>query len=168
MLSCNAPVPGRVSRLADRMHPDLVGFESVRERHTLLVKRLGEVGPGGVDPVADRARRALSGLPPIRAKVDGIDLFEEPPMGPAPVVYLAVESPGIFEAHDRLVAEFGAVEGLEGEDYTPHVTLARGGDLAAARRLCERELDPVTWTVEELHLFDAAYAETVRRISLPV
>lgn len=166
MFSCNAPVPGRVSRIADRLHPELVGFDRVRERHALLVKRLGEA-EGGLDHLAGRVRRALSGLAPVRVRVDGIGVFEDPPRGSGPVVYLAVESPGIVAAHERLVGEFGAVEGLEGEGFVPHVTLARGGDPDAARRLREREIDPVTWTVEELHLFDAGHDEVARRISLP-
>ncbi|PSQ16114.1 phosphoesterase [Halobacteriales archaeon QS_8_69_26] len=166
MFSCNAPVPGRVSRIADDLYPLLVGFERVRERHSLLVKRLGDAD-GGADHLVGRVRRALSGLPPVRVRTGGIGVFEDPPVGTGPVVYLAVESPGIVTAHERLVEEFGAVEGLEGEGYVPHVTLARGGDPAAVRRLRERDPDPVTWTVEELHVFDAAHEEVAARISLP-
>jgi 2'-5' RNA ligase len=83
------------------------------------------------------------------------------------VIYLTVESPGLLALHDRLVDRFGAIEGLEGDDYTPHVTLGRGevddatlADLAAA-------VDPVTWTVSELVVYDARHHETVSRLSLP-
>jgi len=48
-----------------------------------------------------------------------------------------------------------------------HVTLARGGNLDAARRLAEREIDPIEWTISELEFWDASRAEVVRSVSLP-
>jgi 2'-5' RNA ligase len=86
------------------------------------------------------------------------------------VVYLAVESPGLRQVHDRVLDDFSAVEEFQGDDYVPHVTLARGGGVAAeqtARRLAEREIEPVTWTVERLGLWDAKYEEEVATFSLP-
>jgi len=162
--SLNAPVPGRVRRLASDLAPDLSGFERLRRRHSLVCKRLG----GGDPPrLADRARRALAGAPAAEARVTGVDAFADPPTGSGPVVYLAVESPGLHRLHATLCGAFDPVEGLEGDDYVPHVTLARGGDREAARRLADRDIDPVTWTVSELHLWDARDRETVRRFPLP-
>ena len=39
VFSLNVPVPGKVRRVAGDLHPELVGFDRVRERHTLLAKR---------------------------------------------------------------------------------------------------------------------------------
>lgn len=157
-------MPGRVARIASQLRPELAAFESVRERPGLLLKRLGT---GGIDQKAQRVRRVLSGTPPIRARVTDFDTFDDPPRGAAPVLYLHVESPGVREVHATLVEEFGAVEGLEGEGYTPHFTLARGGAEDVAERLVDRDIDPVEWTITELEIYDATHKEPARRISLP-
>ena len=112
--SLNVPVPGRVSALASELRPALTPFERVREWHTLVVKRLGDAEPTGLD---ERVRRALSGAPAFEARVAGIGAFREPAAGPGPVVYLAVESPGLVEVHRQLCGVFGTVSGIEGDDY---------------------------------------------------
>ncbi|MFB6159938.1 MAG: 2'-5' RNA ligase family protein [Haloferacaceae archaeon] len=161
MDSLNVPVPGRVRRVAADLHPELVAFDFIRERHGLLCKRF-ERTP---DKVA--LRDALAGTPAFEAAVTGIDYFTDPPHGSAPVVYLTVESPGLVRLHERLAERFDAVPGLEGEGYDPHVTLARGGDEADAARLAEREIDRVSWTVSRLERFDAEYREAIGTVSLP-
>lgn len=166
MYGLNAPVPGSVSRIASALHPELAGFDNIRERHSLLVKRL--VDDNSVPRLQQRAREALAGAPPFEARVERLGLFEEPPSGSAPVIYLAVESPGLRRIHERLAEEFEPVEGLEGDSYTPHVTLARGGDWETAQRLDGREIDPVTWTVSTLDFWDPTYNVTVGNFSLPV
>jgi len=165
--SLNVPVPGDVERLAEDLRPELLGFETVRERHTLVCKRLGDAPPGGVPRLREQVRTALAGAPAFEARIAGIDYFVDPPLGEGPVAYLAVESPGLRRVHDRLLPEFSAVEAFEGDDYAPHVTLARGGDAAAARRLAERDIEPVTWTVDELVVWDAKYEESVATFPLP-
>lgn len=165
MYSVNAPVPGRVSELAARLYPDLHAFERVRETHSLLVKRLGDASD--VNALQRRTHRALAGTPAVEAAVTGIDYFADPPVGPAPVVYLAVESPGLEAIHADLVDVFEPVPELEGDDYVPHVTLARGGEEEAARRLTAREIDPITFTVTELEFFDGRHRLPVSRVSLP-
>lgn len=165
MYSVNVPVPGRVRQLADRLYPDLVGFETVREDHSCLLKRLGEADH--VAQLQHRAHRALEGAPAVEAEITGIDYFADPPLGSAPVVYLAVESPGLEEIHAELTEAFEVVEELEGADYVPHVTLARGGDVETAKRLADREIDPVRWTVSELEFWDGTYKLPVSRVSLP-
>ncbi|UPV75595.1 2'-5' RNA ligase family protein [Halorussus limi] len=170
MYSLNVPVPGEVERLAEDLRPALLDFDTIRERHTLLCKRLGDAPPGGVARLREQVRTALAGAPAFEARVTGIDCFEHPPLGEGPVVYLAVESPGLRRVHDRLLDEFSAVEEFEGDDYVPHVTLARGGGVAseqAARRLAERDVESVTWTVNRLALWDATYEEEVAAFSLP-
>ncbi|WP_135535050.1 2'-5' RNA ligase family protein [Halostella pelagica] len=165
MFSINAPVPGRVARIASDLHPSLVGFDRIREHHSLLVKRFGD--PDHVASLQHEARRAMGDAPAFEVAVTGVDYFSDPPEGSAPVVYLTVESPGLRQIHDRLVERFGAVDMLEGDDYTPHVTLARDGSEADARRLAEREIEPVTWTVSELQFWDGTYGESVSTVSLP-
>lgn len=164
MYSLNAPVPGRVRRLVDELQPALVPFDRRRERPAIVVKRLGD---GRADAIADRLRVAMTGTPAVEARITGIDYFETPTNGPGPVVFLDVESPGLHRIHRTLVDEFGAVDGLEGPDYHPHLTLARGGDRDAARRLADREVDTVTWTVSALQFWDAQFDEVIRRVSLP-
>lgn len=165
MYSVTVPVPGRVRRLAADLYPALVGFDSVREDHTLLLKRLGDTA--NVDLLQQRTHRALEGTPAVEARIAGIDYFEEPPLGTAPVVYLAVESPGLESIHRTLTEHFEPVEGLEGPDYVPHVTLARGGDLDAASRLAEQDVEPIAWTVSELEFYDGTYGYPISRVSLP-
>ncbi|WIV68556.1 2'-5' RNA ligase family protein [Natrialbaceae archaeon AArc-T1-2] len=165
MYSVNVPVPGRVRELAADLYPSLSRFDAVREDHSLLLKRLGDADH--VTQLQHRAHRALEGAPAVEARVTGIDYFAEPPLGDAPVVYLAVESPGLESIHDDLVDTFGAVDGLEAGDYVPHVTLARGGNLEVAREVADREIEPIDWTVSELEFWDGTYKLPVSRVSLP-
>ena len=169
MLSLNVPLPGAVLALVERLRPTLGGFETVRERPTLVAKRLGRPGPDEAAALESEVRLALAGAPAFEVRVAGVGSFVEPPAGPAPVVYLAVESPGLSDLHRRLVEAFGAVEGLEGDDYVPHVTLARGGDvdLEAALAALEVAASPVTWTATSLDLWDARHGERAGRVSLP-
>jgi 2'-5' RNA ligase len=158
--SCNAPVPREIARLARGLAAEC--FEATpRDRHSLLLKRLGEGDPGAL---AGDVRSALSGTPPFEARVTGVECFRDPPVGRGPVAYLAVESPAIEAIHRKLCAAFDPIDELEGEAYVPHVTIARGGD---AGRLAGREIDPITWTVESLSVWSAAYDALVERISLP-
>ncbi|SEH17032.1 2'-5' RNA ligase superfamily protein [Natronorubrum sediminis] len=165
MYSVNVPVPGRVRTIANELYPDLVGFEHVREEHSCLLKRLGEADH--VAQLQHRAHRALEGTPAVEARITGIEYFAEPPLGSAPVVYFAVESPGLESIHANLAETFDPVDDLEGDDYVPHVTLARGGDLETAKRLAGREIEPIRWTVSELEFWDGTYKLPVSRISLP-
>lgn len=159
MYSLNAPVPAPVARLASGLATDLRDAD-VRTRHTLVVKRLGD---GDRSTVATRVRHGLTGASTCTARVASLDCFDQP-TGRAPVVYLAVESPGLVEIHERLCEHFQPVTGFEGEDYDPHVTIARGGD---ARRLLDTEIEPIRWTVDRLEIWDSAARETVERVALP-
>lgn len=164
MYSLNARVPPVVSRLASDLHPRLTPFDRLRSRHTLVAKRFET---DRFARLRERLRGTLRGTPAFEARITGIDYFETPPRGSSPVVYLAVESPGLRELHETLVAEFGAIDELEGEEYVPHVTLARGGSVADAERLVEAGVEPVTWTVSQVQVWDAQHREAAARISLP-
>jgi hypothetical protein len=178
--SVNVPVPGRVSGLAAEVAADLTarqdgtdlgpsgpgpgaGGVRVRDDRTLVAKRLPD---GDAHRVEARAREALAGTSPFEVRVDRVDWFAEPTAGPGPVVYLAVESPGLWELHDRLCQVFEPVTRLEGADYTPHVTVARGGSLDAAKRLLG-PVESLEWTVTELQFWDATQKLVAGRVSLP-
>lgn len=167
MFSLNVPLPGGVRQRIEALRPDLAGFETVREEPTLVAKRFGRLDAGEFDRIRSEVRLTLAGTPAFEARVDGFAMFEEPASGPAPVLYLVVESPGLEHLHEQLVATFGAVHGIEGEDYVPHVTVARGGDPMAIDHLGDRAIEPVTWTVSELWFWDARHDERAGRISLP-
>ncbi len=165
MYSLNVPVPGRVKRLAAELHPRLAGFERVRERHSLVCKRFES---GEANRLYKRVRRALAGAPAVEAHAATIEWFEEPVRGPGPVIYLAVESPGLLSIHERLVEAFGAIPALEGPDYVPHVTLARGGSMERARELRALDIDPIEWTITELVFYDPIHNERISTLSLPL
>jgi 2'-5' RNA ligase len=164
MYSLNVPVPPAVSRLAHDLAPRLAEFARVRDRHSLVVKRFETER---FARLREQLRTALRGTPAFEARVTGIEQFVDPPVGSAPVVYLAVESPGLLALHGRLVDEFGAVAGLEGDDYVPHVTLARGGGAAAAEGLTAVDVEPTAWTVSEVVVWDGRHREAAARIGLP-
>jgi len=163
----NLRVPPEVERLAAELHPKLTAFESIRQRHTLVVKRIENdewrSGPGGV---RERLRRILDETRPFPVRVTGIDFFADPPTGRAPVVYLTVESEGIQQLHRRLCQEFPVVEGYEAEGYTPHITLARGGSIEDAERLTEVVFEPIEWTAKRAFTWDREQREAVDRFRL--
>jgi 2'-5' RNA ligase len=165
-LSCNVPVPPAVEAVTEDLLGHLTALERRREDHTLVCKRLGEGDPRRA---RERLRTALGDAGPVRARIDGVGVFERPPAGPAPVVYLAVDSPGLVALHERLCGTVPPVEGIEGPDYVPHVTLARGGTLSPRERDRLRSLSPtaVEWTVDRLTVYDATYERVVTDLSLP-
>jgi 2'-5' RNA ligase len=169
VFSLNVSVPGAVRRVALDLHPRLTPFDSVRDRHTLLAKRFDttlDADAESLPRLRERLRDVLRPVAPFEARTDGIDYFERPTRGEGPVVYLGVESEGLHDLHRRLCAEFGTVEGMEGPDFTPHVTLARGGRVEDAEALSRRSVDTTRWTVREVRIWDARYRETAARISL--
>lgn len=159
MYSLNAPVPATVARLASGLAADLRDAD-IRTRHTLLVKRFGDHPRRGV---AQGARSVLAGCPGFEARVIGVGCFENPPDNRGPVAYLMVKSPDLTEIHRRLCEVFEPVPGLEGEEYVPHITVARRGD---APRLEGSEIDSISWTIDRLDLWDADEREVVESIAL--
>ncbi len=170
MYSLNVPVPASVARLA----ADLAGETPTararrRGSHTLVAKRLdAPSGPDAAHRLEARLRDALAGTPPFEARVDWLDTFTDPPAGPAPVLYLRVTSPGLLALHERLCDRFEPVDGLEGDAYVPHVTVARGGSADVAADLAGREVDPIGWTVDGLDFYDAERELPVTSFGLAV
>jgi len=165
--SLNVPVPAEVARLARDLARRLPAARA-RERgdHTLVCKRLG-TDDAGYHRVEARAREAVAGTIPFAVRVTGIDRFADAVTGSSPVVYLAVESPGLERLHGHLCERFDPVPDLEGEEYTPHVTVARGGSPERARELCGTGVEPVEWTVTALEFRDAERGQSVSIVSLP-
>lgn len=194
MFSLNVPLPPAVDRLAGDLHPKLTGFDRVRDRHTLVCKRFGvedvrseesEGGDGGeedgrgenrdspprqeaVDRLRERLRRPLAGTDPFEVAVTGVDVFDAPRSGSRPVVYLAVESDELIRLHRRLCAAFGAIDGIEGDEYVPHITLARGGnpEPGVVADLVTAEFDPIRWRVHALDVWDPEYREAAATVEL--
>lgn len=168
MYSLNVPVPSSVGRLATDLAHELPAARArTREDRTLVCKRLGAPDGPAADRLAPRIREAISGTPPFEAATAGVDCFENPPTGSGPVVYLAIESPELHALHERLCEAFEPIEGLEGDEYTPHVTIARGGDPEMAARLIDRDVDRVTFAVTELVLWDGERSLATTRFPLP-
>ena len=168
MYSLNVPVPSEVSALATDLAGELPRARARRRgEHTLVVKRLPATDRTTYQRRAARVREELSGAPAFEVRVSGIEYFPEASSGPSPVVYLAVESPGIERLHRQLASVFDPVDGLEGEAYVPHVTIARGGTDRGARQLAGREIDPIEWTVSEVAFWDADRNQTAGSVSLP-
>lgn len=194
MFSLNVPLPPAVERVAADLHPKLTGFDRLRERQTLVCKRFGvedvrseenegagrEGGDGrrgdrdvpprqeAVDRLRERLRRPLAGTDPFEVAVTGVDTFDAPRSGSRPVVYLTVESDELIRLHRRLCATFGAIEGIEGDGYVPHITLARGGnpEPGAVAGLVAAEVDPVRWRVHALDVWDPEYREVAASVGL--
>ena len=191
MFSLNVPLPPAVERLAADLHPKLSGFDRVRDRHTLVCKRFGVADVqsgeregserGGRDEEGDvppreealgrlreRLRGPLAGADPFEVAATGVGVFDAPRSGSRPVVYLAVESDGLVRVHSRLCAAFGTVEGIEGDDYVPHITLARGGnpEPGVVADLVDAEFEPIRWRVHALDVWDPEYHEVAASVDL--
>ena len=184
MFSLNVPLPPGVDRLAADLHPKLSGFDRVRARHTLVCKRFGveDVREGeddradqgdapreeALDRLRERLRRPLAGVDPFEVAVTGVGVFDAPRSGSRPVVYLAVESDELIRVHRRLCDAFGAVEGIEGDEYVPHITLARGGNPkpGVVAGLVDAEFAPVRWRVHALDVWDPEFREVAASVDL--
>lgn len=184
MFSVNVPLPPAIGRVADDLHPKLAGFDRIRERHTLVCKRIGADdvvdpdGENGHNPDRSRAldrlqrilRPILADIDPFGVAITGIGTFGAPTAGPGPVVHLTVESDPLVRLHHRLCTAFDPVEGLEGDAYVPHVTLARGRESVDDDRMEEGvvdlNIDPIVWRVDGIDLYDTAVREVAERVDL--
>jgi hypothetical protein len=185
VFSLNVPLPPAVERLATDLHPKLSGFDRMRERRTLVCKRFGvadvrsEENEGAEPPDApnrtdaldrlrERLRPALAATDPLEVAVTGVDVFDALRSGSRPVVYLAVESDGLVRVHRRLCDAFGAVEGIEGDEYVPHITLARGGnpEPGVVADLVDADFDPIRWRVHALDVWDPEFREVAASVEL--
>nr|WP_305794480.1 2'-5' RNA ligase family protein [Halomarina rubra] len=158
----NARVPRSVRTVVEALQRDLPDGCRPRDRLTLVVKRVGEDETDHRE-LAERARTALAGEPACNARLGRLGAFDA---DGTPVVHLRVESPGLRALHHRLCRAFDPVPAIEGEAYVPHVTLGRGGDWSAVEALCERDVEPVEWTVSDLLLWSNRWREPVASLAL--
>jgi len=99
VFSLNVPVPGAVARLAADLHPQLVGFDSRREQHTLVVKRFDESTLRASQPDVQLATlqqqlpQELAGTPAFEAAIEEVDFFADPARGEGPVVIWRLRVP---------------------------------------------------------------------------
>ena len=94
----------------------------------------------------------LESVEPFGIEIENLERFDVAEKGSSPVLYLEVKSPEVKALHETLVDVFGSVEGVEGENYIPHITIARGGsgDYTEFSGLsCD-----TGWTVEMLEFWD--------------
>lgn len=164
MASLNVPVPGAVRGEIEALRPRLADFETVRETPTFVLKRFD--GDRSAHAIESDVRLAVADTGPFEVRLAGLETFEDPVAGPGPVLYLAIEGQRLRRLHRRLVDRFGAVDGLEGEEYVPHITVARGGDVDGLAELTEVSVEPIAWTVAELWLWDPRHEERLGRIDL--
>ncbi|MFB6222736.1 MAG: 2'-5' RNA ligase family protein [Haloarcula sp.] len=168
MYSINVPLPSAVTSLATEIATELpLAQRRGRGEHSLVAKRLGSGDHAAYARLEAQGREALRGQPAFEAEISGVEQFETAVTGPSPVVYLAVTSPELVDLHERLCEQFDPIDEMEGDDYVPHVTVARGGDPDAAARLVERDIEPIQWTVDELSFYDADRNQPVSKVSLP-
>lgn len=168
MYSLNVPVPTEVARLAGKLARELPAARTrSRGTHTLGVKRLDHEQDRSYARLETQVRELLAGQHPFEAQISGIDIFCDPPIGTAPVVYLTVESEELRALHDKLIDTFEPIDQIDGDGYDPHVTIARGGSPERARQMTERSIDPISWEVTELLFWDAERKQAASRLSLP-
>lgn len=168
MYSLNVPVPGAVSAFAWEIRSALTEFERLRDELTLVVKRL-EARSAGEFAAEERViRQELSGVAPFEIEITGLDMFDDPPAGPGPVLYLAVESPGVIALHEQLTTQFGALGNIEGASYVPHITIARGAtESDNVDSILENYTYSYRWTVERLVFWDARREMPAGEVPLP-
>lgn len=167
MYSLNTESPEEVTAIVDQFDDLLSSFERIRDDRTVLIKRFHRKSPRALEKLADDLGRRLAYWAPIQARIEGFDVFVDPPAGRGPVVYLTVRSPGLIELHRELADAYGTViDSIEGEHYVPHITLARGGERTDIRPLTKASVEPVDWSIDELTLWDGRYSQPVRRYEL--
>ena len=118
-------MPQNVVRLVGEVTPRLKGWEEVCEEPTLVIKRFERKDLDG--HMESEIKFLLENVEPFNVKIGNLKKFDVAVRGSSPVLYLEIKSPGMKALHETLVSAFGCVKGIEGENYIPHITLARGG-----------------------------------------
>jgi len=124
--------------------------------------------PDALDALREDLHPLLAGTDPFPVAVIGIDIFDAPASGSAPVLYLVIESDALVRVHRRLCAAYGAIAGIEGDDFVPHITVARGGnpEPGVVADLVGAEFEPIRWRVHALDLYDPEFREVAATIDL--
>jgi 2''-5'' RNA ligase len=173
--SLNVPLPGAIY---DRLHgllPHLSECSQRRRDPTLVCKRIptaGQADPPGVShlrtelaPAVAAAGAVLTDGCPVTIR--GVDTFDAPPGGAAPVLYLGVDSPALQRLHAALCGHLEPVAGLEATAYVPHVTVARGCPPSSIDGAVTAGVEPLSFHVDALELYDSRHRAAVTRFALP-
>ena len=166
--SLNVAIPGEIHALTERLRPQLLTCDTIRDTKTLVVKRFPATDRDELTRAQKKTRDALRGTDPFRIRVTGVEQFEIPASGDGPVLFLAIDSPALEAIHDRLVTVFDAAPGIEGEDYRPHITIARGGDPEVVEDILQTEIEPLSVAVNRLIYWDAQRNLPTGELRLPV
>lgn len=167
MYSLNIRVPGQIAKRASDIARELPeAYARPRGQHTLGVKRLVD-DEASYSRLEAKTRELLTGQPAFECRITSLEYFADAPTGSSPVVYFAVESPELVRLHRKLATVFEPLDQIEGEGYSPHVTIARGGSFERAEEVTARDCEPVTWTVDELIFWDSKHGQSVSSVSLP-
>ena len=150
MWSLNVSIPQNIVRAIEEVALGVRGWEEICEEPTLVIKRFEKRDLDG--HVKSEIRFLLESVEPFGIEIENLERFDVAEKGSSPVLYLEVKSPEVKALHETLVDVFGSVEGVEGENYIPHITIARGGsgDYTVFSGLsCD-----TGWTVEMLEFWD--------------
>ena len=124
MWSLNAMIPRKIAEMIHSFGPELNGWEEINTDHTLVIKRFQETNLR--EGFESEMRLLLEKTDAFEIRIKGMDIFSSVPKGSSPVLYIEIESKDLRKIHGELIDVFGVVEGLEGKDYIPHITFARG------------------------------------------
>ncbi len=161
MWSLNAMIPRKITEMIHSFGPELNGWEDINKDHTLVIKRFQEINSR--DNFESEMRLLLEKTDPFEIRIGDIDIFSSVPKGSSPVLYIEIESRDLVKIHEKLINVFGVVEGLEGKDYIPHITIARGHKNGFER--FEKNLD-ATGIVKVLEFWDREKYKSKDRIFL--
>ncbi len=148
--SLNVSIPQNIVRAIGEVTSELGQGGEVNEELTLVIKRFEKRDLDG--HLESEIKILLENVEPFVVEIGNLKMFDVADRGTSPVLYLEVKSRGIKLLHETLVSSFGCVEGVEGENYIPHITIARGdgvrgvdfSDFSCSTR----------WTAEILEFWD--------------
>ena len=150
MWSLNVSIPQNIVRAIEEITLGVKGWEEICEEPTLVIKRFEKKDLDG--HVKSEIRFLLENVEPFGIEIGNLERFDVAERGSSPVLYLEVKSPEVKALHENLVDVFGSVEGIEGENYIPHITIARGGSgdyIEFSGLSCD-----TGWIVEMLEFWD--------------
>ncbi|HIJ12598.1 MAG TPA: 2'-5' RNA ligase family protein [Halobacteriales archaeon] len=150
MWSLNVSIPQGIVRAIGEITPVLGRGEGIVEEPTLVIKRFEKEDLDG--HIESEIKFLLENVEPFIVEIGNLEMFEVADRGTSPVRYIEVKSIGIKVLHETLVSVFGCVKGVEGENYIPHITIARG---SGAKNLDFSDFSgPIQWTANTLEFWD--------------
>ena len=162
MWSLNVSIPQNIIRAIEEVTLGVRGWEEICEEPTLVIKRFEKKDLDG--HVKSEIRFLLESVEPFGIEIGNLERFDVAERGSSPVLYLEIKSPGVKALHENLIDIFGSVEGVEGENYIPHITIARGGSgdyIEFSGLSCD-----TGWTVEMLEFWDGGERKKRSKIIL--